>query len=228
MQSAMNFSVSLEAVPFPIAIIGILYFRVDNIVFLGGSPYRFRRVRINTDTSSIFPVSSMTANLQPDLNAGRRRAPFCLLGAAAKADSSSFPKDVIASASAFSVSAVLISRSTDGAINRSNASSAASFTCAADGECLFLINSRFKNSYNPFCWKRHAYTQDIFFFRPCSVQVHDGERFFSKVPRIHSTFHIQSVHLQRLYGAQKPFDRQTTQVSVHFPGKPHRPQLVQR
>ena len=72
-----------------------------------------------TTVSNTFPVASTTANLHPVRNAGSHPRTTCpVIGGCIRSCAKFFPKTLIASVLAFSVSSFLISRSIDGAIRR--------------------------------------------------------------------------------------------------------------
>ena len=95
-----------------------------------------------TPVSKTFPVSSITANLQPVLYAGSNPKtvnPF--KGAPSNNCFAFFPNTSIACLSAFSVKSVLISLSTDGSINLLKLSSIVSLSICSNLSFFIILRS---------------------------------------------------------------------------------------
>ena len=125
MMSTIICSDSLDAVPFPNDINDTLYFSINLFIITFVSSTLFcGAVGKTTVVSNTFPVGSTIAILQPVLKAGSHpNTTFPAIGGCISNCSKFLPNTFVALSSAFSVQSFLISRSTDGAINLSYASS---------------------------------------------------------------------------------------------------------
>ena len=117
--SDTTISVSLEAVPFPIAITSISNLLIKSAISFCDSSTSFRgSLGYITPCSKNLPVSSKTANLHPVLKLGSMaRILISLTGGTINKFLVFLPNTFIASSSALSVSMVLISLSMEGAIS---------------------------------------------------------------------------------------------------------------
>ena len=112
----INCSDSRDAVPFPIAIIWMLYLLIKSIIVFFDSSYLLcGSCGYITAISSFLPVLSITANLHPVLNAGSKpNTILSFIGGVSNNFSKFLPKFSIALFSPISVSSVRFSLSSLG------------------------------------------------------------------------------------------------------------------
>ena len=140
--SDTNISDSLDAVPFPIAIMSILSFSINfSNSFLAPSTSFCGSVGYTVVQSSTFPVSSITAILHPVLYAGSNPITvFPFIGAPSNSCFEFCPNTFIAFSSAFSVRSERISLSIDGSISLSKLSCIVSFSICVNCVSPFIVS----------------------------------------------------------------------------------------
>ena len=140
--SDINFSLSREAVPLPIATISTLYLSIKflTINLLSLTSLLFLLNGYITQEYKYLPVLSITASLHPLVKPGSNASTiFSLIGGCSKSASTFLLKLLIASILALSVRSLLISLSIDGYINLLKLSIIASLTISHTKLSLFLI-----------------------------------------------------------------------------------------
>ena len=164
-----NCSDSLEAVPFPIAIILILFFNIKSINLIVDPSISFcGSVGYKTAVSNTFPVSSITANLHPVLYAGSKPSTVYPFNGAPSNNCFAFlPNTSIAWISALSVKSDLISLSNDGSINLFQESAIVAFNSSFLVE--FFIIMAFSKSAKTFSSGFVIFTFSNFSFSPLFI-----------------------------------------------------------